>query len=391
MWAMCRWGLLLTAGLTWCGTERTVAQSMEWPAQRQNNAPGAKTPAAPREDVHAAAARIELAWLADATTFPYGLEAIAQNGRIEIRGFVPSNQIHKHAAKVARQITRLPVQDSLREHGGLSGAPVRLPAQQLHTAAATALYEACPRQALSIRIRCDTDGTVTIQGAVASLEQQLALSRALHHVPGCTRVDNLTALSGAQGPVPAVTAAVPTFAPKPAAPIQQATHTAPAPAQPTGAYETRGLVYVEPKPVAPIQQASYTAPAAAQPTGAYETRGVVILEEPAVIPAGVAKNFQAAPPLPAPAPPVPPPPPPPAPPVSPPLPPVNDPRAEQLARLVIAACPQARDVRVVLTGSSEISLELTARSREESTALRDRIYAIRALDPYALVLKINVP
>jgi hypothetical protein len=389
MWAMCRWGLLLTAGLTWCGTERTGAQSMEWPAQRQNNAPGAKAPAVPREDVQAVAARIELAWLADATTFPYGLEAIAQNGRIEIRGFVPSNQIHKHAAKVARQITRLPVQDSLREHGGLTGAPVRLSALQLHNAAATALYEACPRQALSIRIHCNTDGTVTIQGAVATLEQQLALSRALHHVPGCTRVDNMTSLTGMQGPVPAMTTAMP------APPIQQASTTAPVPAQPTGAYETRGTVYFEPKPVAPIQQASYIAPVPAQPTGglvsrdaessersatgAYETRGVVLLEEPtkpAPIPAGVAKNFQAAPPLP----------PSPSPP-----PPVVDPRVAQLTRLVVAACPQARDVRVAFTGVNEVSLELTARSREESTALRDRIYAIRALDPYALVLKINVP
>jgi len=99
-------------------------------------------------------------------------------------------------------------------------------------------------------------------------------------------VDNLTALTGTQGPVPAVTAAmpapptnvttrppaVPTFAPKPAAPIQQASHAAPAATQPTGAYEARGLVYSESKPAAPIQQASHAAPAATQPTGGLVSR-----------------------------------------------------------------------------------------------------------------------
>jgi len=413
MRAKCCWALLLTAGLTWCGAERAVAQSMEWPAQRQNNTPSGKAPAVPREEAQAAAARIELAWLADPTTFPYGLDAIPQNGRIEIRGFVPNNQIHKHAAKLARQVTELPVQDLLREQGGLSGSPVRVPALQLHNAAAAALYEACPRLVHTIRIHCDADGTVTIQGTVANLEQQLALSRALHHVPGCTRVSNLTSLTGTQLPVPTMSAAmpalptnvpsmsppVPPLAPKPAAPIQQASYTVPVPSLPTGAYETRGTVYFEPKPVAPIQQASYTAPVPpplpAQPTGglvsrdaessersatgAYETRGMVILEapsQPAPIPAGVAKNFQAAPPLP---------------PSPPPLTPVVEPRVTQLTRLVAAACPQARDVRVAFTGANEVSVELTARSREESAALRDRIYAIHALDPYALVLKINVP
>jgi len=412
----CYWALLLTASLTWCGAERAVAQSTEWPAQRQNNTPSGKSLAVPREEVQAAAARIELAWLADSTTFPYGLDAIPENGHIEIRGFVPNNQVHKHAAKLARQVTKLPVQDSLREHGGLPGSPVRVPAPQLYNAAAAALYEACPRLVHSIRTHCGADGTVTIQGTVANLEQQLALSRALHHVPGCTRVSNLTSLTGTQGPVSAMTAAmpapptnvkpispsVPPFAPKPAAPIQQASYTAPVPAQPAGAYETRGTVYFEPQPLAlaPIQQASYTAPvppplpvqltgglvsrdaksSERSATGAYETRGAIILEEPAKpspIPAGIAKNFQAAPPLP-----TPPPPPPP---------PVVDPRVQQLTRLVAAACPQARDVKVVFTGANEVSVELTARSREESAALRDRIYAIHALDPYALVLKINVP
>src|SRR5262245_37879098 len=374
MRASCCWALLLTASMTWRGAGRAVAQSTEWPAQRQNNIPTGKAPAVPREEVQAAAARIELAWLADPTTFPYGLDAIPENGRIEIRGFVPNNQIHKHAAKLARQVTKLPVPDSVREQGGLSGSPVHVPALQLHNAAAAALYEAYPRLVHSIRIHCDADGAVTIQGTVANLEQQLALSRALHHVPGCTRVSNVTSLTGTQGPVPAMTAAmpapptnvkpisppVPPMAPKLAVPIQQASYTAPVPALPTGAYETRGTVYFEPQPLAlaPIQQASYTAPVPpplpAQPTGglasrdakssersatgAYETRGMVILEEPrkpAPISAGVAKNFQAAPPLP------PSPPPPPL--------PVVDPRVTQLTRLVAAACPQARDVRVVFT------------------------------------------
>src|SRR5438034_1284420 len=86
------------------------------------------------------------------------------------------------------------------------------------------------------------DGTVTLHGAAASLEQQAALSRALHHVPGCTSVANLTAIAATGSTAPVVTQAPALPA---AAPIQRTSHVEPAAAPPGGAYVTRGVVYLE--------------------------------------------------------------------------------------------------------------------------------------------------
>ena len=216
---------------------------------------------------------------------------------------------------------------------------------------------------------------------------------------------NLTAIAATGSTAPVVTQAPALPA---AAPIQRASHVAPAAASPGGPYVTRGVVYLEennnsapapvtlpkivnaaPQPSAPTVLAVENPGRAPQPN-AQETRGGAYREErtcreerifPALAPAGVAKNFGAAPQAPAalqaPAAPAP---------VS-----GSDARAQQLAQLVSAACPQTRNVKVVFTGSNEITIEMEIRSRDESNAVRDRIYTIRALDPYALVLKFSIP
>jgi hypothetical protein len=71
-------------------------------------------------------------------------------------------------------------------------------------------------------------------------------------------------------------------------------------------------------------------------------------------------------------------------------PPLNNLAIQRLTRQVTQVCPKARNVKIVANGSSELTVEMEARTAEECNDLAERIFTIRDLDPYRVNLKFNV-
>src|SRR5947209_4234735 len=108
-------------------------------AQPSASPPAPAAPAVVASTEGAAAARsahgrveeikVELAWLGDATTFPYQLDAHATGAGLEVRGYVANEAVKAHALEVARRHTALPVTDALKVYPGLVARTAGVPAQ----------------------------------------------------------------------------------------------------------------------------------------------------------------------------------------------------------------------------------------------------------------------
>src|SRR3954454_5989404 len=86
---------------------------------------------------------VQLAWLADPSTFPFSLTAKAGPGGLEVRGYVPSEAVRQHAMQTAREHCSLPVIDSLNLHTQLALRFVSpAPAADIEHAAHSFLTEA---------------------------------------------------------------------------------------------------------------------------------------------------------------------------------------------------------------------------------------------------------
>ena len=137
---------------------------------------------------------------------------------------------------------------------------------------------------------------------------------------------------------------------------------------PNGAFETRGVVYIEELQGPGSPPKLITAPKAplAVPASAPKAVPATAAAAP-VLPPALAANAR-------------------------PLPIVqNDALAQRLTQLVSAKCSQARNVKVTLQSEKEVTIEMEVRSIQEANVLADQIFAIRELDPYRLNLKCNVP
>jgi hypothetical protein len=132
----------------------------------------------------------ELAWLADAATFPYSLTAHLSGSTLEIQGAVPNATIQAYALNLAHRATGLTVVDRLILHPGLplpasSGVPDDVQQEAIHT-----LLTQYGPGARPFEVRAWSNGQVTIIGNVPTLADKLAVSRCLRRVPGCTSVMN---------------------------------------------------------------------------------------------------------------------------------------------------------------------------------------------------------
>jgi hypothetical protein len=211
------WGRLLALGFAWSAAT-AVTQSQDRTVRRPSLPPppwtvksDAGKSAARSQPEAARVAVIELDWLADPLTFPYSLEAVRDRSRIEVRGVVPNQQVREQALQIARSHTSLPLRDALKEDPKLRVRTERRSRTELQEAVAQTLHEAFPRRQSVLAIVCSAEGIVTIQGLVPSLEQKLALSRALQRLPGCACVVNLTEIHelapvAAQGAAPRLSA-----------------------------------------------------------------------------------------------------------------------------------------------------------------------------------------
>ena len=63
----------------------------------------------------------------------------------------------------------------------------------------------------------------------------------------------------------------------------------------------------------------------------------------------------------------------------------------RLTRQVSQACPKARNVKLIFTSATEVTVEMDATTVEECQRHAEQIFAIRDLDPYRVNLKFNVP
>lgn len=134
------------------------------------------------------ALRVELAWLADPTTFPYPLQARTTSAGLEVCGFVPDNATKIIALRLAGEHSGLSVVDEIALDSSL---PAKRPAENsaaLQAAAVNAL-KGC-RFLTDLKLHIIPGGRVEIYGSVHSIEEMRTVSRALVAVPGCTSVDN---------------------------------------------------------------------------------------------------------------------------------------------------------------------------------------------------------
>jgi hypothetical protein len=138
--------------------------------------------------------KVELAWLADATTFPYQLDARAAGGALEVRGYVANEAVKAHALEVARRHTALPVTDALKVYPGLVPRTAGVPSQTLEEGASRVLADKMGERARTFDVKAGANGQVTVAGSVLSVEEKLAVSRCLRRLRGCTAVANRLAV-----------------------------------------------------------------------------------------------------------------------------------------------------------------------------------------------------
>jgi len=134
--------------------------------------------------------KVELAWLANPSTFPYQLVARANSRVMEVHGYLPNESVQILALQLAKEHTVLPLATGLKVHPSLATRVTGIPAEDLQKSAADLLAEAFPQQIAGFTIRAQANGQVTVAGSVPSHEEKLAVSRRLRRLQGCTCVDN---------------------------------------------------------------------------------------------------------------------------------------------------------------------------------------------------------
>src|SRR5579884_488581 len=137
-----------------------------------------------------AAMRVELAWLADPVTFAQPLEARVSGPALEVCGFVPDEVAKERALALARRHGGyLPVLDGLALDPSLPPRPTPAPATALRDNAVDLLRRSLGGAADGLRVSA-LGGVLTVDGPAKSVEEQLAVSRRLRQLSGCTAVVN---------------------------------------------------------------------------------------------------------------------------------------------------------------------------------------------------------
>jgi osmotically-inducible protein OsmY len=170
----------LTAAAALGGTALAWGQSSERPLGKLfGSTPSRASTARSGDAARRAEMEVEVAWLADAVTFPYFLEARVEGSTLSVRGFVPDKAVREQALKLARQYAAYTVADALKEHPSLLVRPTTDAPAHLQTAVAAVLRDALPRQHQNIQVQCAADGTVTLRGTLTSAEEKHTASVAL--------------------------------------------------------------------------------------------------------------------------------------------------------------------------------------------------------------------
>lgn len=139
--------------------------------------------------------KVELAWLAHPSTFPYQLVARANGSLLEVHGYLPNEVVRGLAVQLARQHTNLAVADQVRIHASLATRATGVAVEDLQRDAADLVAKTVPGRAAAVTVKAAPNGKVTLTGSVLSWEEKLAISRQCRRLQGCSCVENLLAVS----------------------------------------------------------------------------------------------------------------------------------------------------------------------------------------------------
>src|SRR5262249_25432500 len=112
--------------------------------------------------------KVELAWLADRTTFPCPLTARARAASLEVQGAVPNEAARAQALNLARQCTALPVTDALKVQPGAPATAEAAPVEDVLPGVMQVLHGVLGKRAGGVLISTRAGGQITLKGAVCS-------------------------------------------------------------------------------------------------------------------------------------------------------------------------------------------------------------------------------
>jgi hypothetical protein len=170
-------------GTTWAGAAEFCSAQ---PASRDGPLVGT-IHVAPGQ-VQLEAMKVEMALLADPTTYRLPLAVHLKSDCLEIHGQVPDERSRQRCLEVARRSCYLPVHDALHvsPSAGVTGP---LAGEALRQAAAETLAQNLGARAKSFDVHV-SDGQISLRGQVGAVEEKLIASRCLRGLPGCTSIVN---------------------------------------------------------------------------------------------------------------------------------------------------------------------------------------------------------
>jgi hypothetical protein len=134
------------------------------------------------------AMKVEMAWLADRTTYQFHLEVEIKGEGLEVRGQVPDEPGHQRALEVARQGCYLPVSDAIRI---VPNSPVHSPTPEtIAKASREALNRQFGARSSGFDVKVTPHGQIILRGQVGSVEEKLTASRCLRGQQGVTAIVN---------------------------------------------------------------------------------------------------------------------------------------------------------------------------------------------------------
>jgi osmotically-inducible protein OsmY len=134
--------------------------------------------------------KVELALMADPSTFAYDLTARLSDKALLLNGYVPNDAVREKAIQIARTGTHLIIADGLRIHPSLVWRSAGVPAEKLRQDADDLLRDVFPEIAPSLEIKATITGQITLIGSARSFEEKVNASKRLRRVNGCTSVVN---------------------------------------------------------------------------------------------------------------------------------------------------------------------------------------------------------
>jgi osmotically-inducible protein OsmY len=134
--------------------------------------------------------QVEMALLADISTFPYEFHAHANGNSFELSGNVPNDVIRQRAMDLARRTTVLRGIDALRIQPKLSVQSILRPQSAVLQDGFELLRKELHGQASQMSLEVRPNGVVVLTGPIDSVESKLEISKLLRRLPGCTAVIN---------------------------------------------------------------------------------------------------------------------------------------------------------------------------------------------------------